>query len=61
MGRTDFSDQFQKIIICHKRIGNDFNVMQQSIGLVVNPIMVDNSAAPFNCALVIYMFTVMIH
>ena len=24
MGRTDFSDQFRKIIIRHKRIGNDF-------------------------------------
>ena len=27
MGRTDFSDQFRKIIICHKSIGYDFNVM----------------------------------
>ena len=27
MGRTDFSDQFQKIIIRHKRIGYDLNVM----------------------------------
>ena len=30
MGRTDFSDQFRKIIICHKRIGYDLNVMGQS-------------------------------
>ena len=30
MGRTDFSDQFRKIIICHKRIGYDLNVTQQS-------------------------------
>ena len=27
MGRTDFSDQFRKIIICHKRSGYDLNVM----------------------------------
>ena len=27
MGRTDFSDQFRKIIIRHKRIGYDLNVM----------------------------------
>ena len=25
MGRTDFSDQFRKIIICHKHIGYDLN------------------------------------
>ena len=27
IGRTDFSDKFRKIIICHKRIGYDLNVM----------------------------------
>ena len=46
MGRTDFSDQFPKIIIRHKRIGY---VMQQSACLVINPITVDNFAAFFNC------------
>ena len=30
MGRTDVSDQFRKIIIRHKRIGYDLNVMRQS-------------------------------
>ena len=30
MGRTHFSDQFRKIIICHKSIGYDLNVMRQS-------------------------------
>ena len=49
MGRTDFSDQFRKIIIRHKRIGYDLNVMRQSACLVVNPITVDNFAALFNC------------
>ena len=49
MGRTDFSDQFRKIIIRHKRIGYDLNVMRQSACLVVNPITVDNFAAFFNC------------
>ena len=52
MGRTDFSDQFQKIIIRHKRIGYDLNVMRQSACLVVNPIRVDNFAALFNSTLV---------
>ena len=28
MGRIDFSDQFRKMIIRHKRIGYDFNVMR---------------------------------
>ena len=49
MGRTDFSDQFRKIIIRHKRIGYDLNVMRQSACLVINPVIVDNFAAPFNC------------
>ena len=49
MGRTNFSDQFRKIIICHKRIGYDLNVMHQSLCLVINPITVDNFAALFNC------------
>ena len=30
MGKTDFSDQFRKIIIRHKRSGYDLNVMRQS-------------------------------
>ena len=48
MGRTDFSGQFRKIIICHKRIGYYLNVMRQSACLVINPITVDNFAALFN-------------
>ena len=47
MGRTDFSDQFRKNT--SKRIGCDLNVMRQSAWLVINPIMVDNFAALFNC------------
>ena len=49
MGRTDFSGQFRKIIIRHKRIGYDLNVMRQSTCLVINPITVGNFAALFNC------------
>ena len=47
MGRTDFSDHFRKIIICHNRIDYDLNVMRQSACLVVNPVTVDNFAALF--------------
>ena len=49
MGRTDFSDQFRKIIIRHKRIGYDLNVMRQSACLVINQNKVDNFAALFIC------------
>ena len=49
MGRTDSSDLFRKIIIRHKRIGYQLNVMRQSVCLVINPISVDNFAALFNC------------
>ena len=46
MGRTDFSDQFRKIKMHHKRTGYDLNV--QSACLVINPITVGNFAALFN-------------
>ena len=49
MGRTDFSYQFRKMIIRHKRIGHDLNVMRQSACLVINQITVDSFAALFNC------------
>ena len=49
MSRTDFSDQFRKIIIRHKRIGYDLNVMRQFACLVINSITLDNFAALFNC------------
>ena len=49
MGTPDFSDKFRKIIIRHKRIGYDLNVMRQSTCLVINPITVDNFCALFIC------------
>ena len=49
MGRTDFSDQFRKIIIRHKRIGYDLNVIRKFACVVINPITVDNFATLFNC------------
>ena len=42
MGKTDFSGQFRKIIMRHKRIGYGLNVMGQSASFVINPITVDN-------------------
>ena len=49
LGRSDFYDQFRKIIIRHKCIGYDSNVMRQSACLVINPITIANFAALFNC------------
>ena len=49
VGRADFSDQFQKIIVRYKRIGYNINIMQQSACLVFNPITVNNFASLFNC------------
>ena len=49
MGRTDLSDQFRKVILCHKRIGYNLNNMRQSAFLVINPITVDNYSALLNC------------
>ena len=50
-GRNAFSFQFrvQKNHIRYRRIGYNLKVMRQSACLVVNPIMVDNYAAFFNC------------
>ena len=49
MGKTDFSDQFRKVILCRKRIGYNLNSMRQYAYLVINPVRVDNFAALFNC------------
>ena len=46
VGTADFSDQFRKIIVHYKRIGN---IMRQSACLVFNPITVNNFASLFNC------------
>ena len=49
MGRTDFSDQFRKMIMRYKRFGYNLTVMRQSACLVIMPITVDSFAALFNC------------
>ena len=48
MGRANFSDEFRKTIILHKRISYDLIVMQQSACLVINQVTVDNFSALFN-------------
>ena len=44
-----FSFQFRKIITRYRRKGYNENVVRQSVCLVLNPIIVDNHAAIFNC------------
>ena len=48
-GKDWFSDQFRKIIIRHKRIGYNLNVMRQSACLVIYPFTVGIFAALFIC------------
>ena len=51
-GRSDFSDQFGKIIIRYKRIGYSINVIRQTACLVVTPMVtVNHCAVLFTCTL----------
>ena len=50
VGSNNFSAQFIKIISHYKKIGYNFNVLQQTACLVVNPIAVGNLVFRFNCA-----------
>ena len=47
--KTIMDDQFRKVIIRCKRSGYNLNVKRQSACLMINPITVDDFAAPFNC------------
>ena len=49
VGRADFSDSSEKIIVRYKRIGYNINIMRQSACLAFNPITVNNFALLFNC------------
>ena len=49
VGKSNFSEQFRKLINLYKRIGYSLDIMQQTACLVVNPIIVDCYASPFNC------------
>ena len=49
VGQTDLSDHFRKIIVRYKRIGYNMNVMRHTACLVINTVMANNFADPFNC------------
>ena len=49
VGKSNFSEQFRKLIDRYKRIGYSLDIMRQTACLVVNPIIVDGYASLFNC------------
>ena len=49
VGKSNFSEQFRKLINRYKRIGYILDIMRQIACLVVNPIIVDGYASLFNC------------
>ena len=49
VGRTDFYDQFRKIIMRYRHIGYNLNVLLQSACLGFNPTYVNNYSSLFKC------------
>ena len=49
VGKSNFSEQFRKLINRYKRIGYCLDIMRQTACLDVNPIIVDGYASLFNC------------
>ena len=49
VGKSNFSEQFRKLINRYKRIGYSLDIMRQTACLVVNPIIFDDYASFFNC------------
>ena len=49
VGKSNFSEQFRKLINRYKRISYSLDIMRQTACLVVNPIIVDGYATLFNC------------
>ena len=53
VGKSNFSEQFRKLINRYKRIGYNLDIMRQIACLVINPIIVDGYASLFNCTTVV--------
>ena len=54
VGKSNFSEQFRKLINRHRRIGYNLDIMRQTACLVVNPIIVDGYASLFNCTTAVW-------
>ena len=50
VGKSNFSEQFRKLINRYKRIGYNPYVMRQTACLVINPTSADGYVSLFNCA-----------
>ena len=53
VGKSNFSEQFRKLINRYKRIGYSLDIMRQTACLVINPIIVDGYALSLNCMTVL--------
>ena len=53
VGKSNFLDQFRKLINHYKRTGYSLDIMRQTACLVVNPIIVDGYASIFNCKMAV--------
>ena len=49
VGKSNFSEQFRKLINRYKRIGYSLDILRQTACLIINPIIVDGYASLFNC------------
>ena len=49
VGKSNFSEQFRKLINRYETIGYSLDIMRQTACLVVNPVIVDGNASLFNC------------
>ena len=57
VGKSNFAEQFRKLIKRYKRIGHNPYIMRQTACLVVNPITVDSNALLSNCTTVVGLQT----
>ena len=49
VGKSNFSEEFRKLINRYKRSGYSLDIIRQTACLVVNPIIVDGRASLFDC------------
>ena len=52
VGKSNFSDQFKKIIKRYMRVGYNLDIMRHSVYLVLNPITVYSYGFLYNCTTV---------
>ena len=53
VGKSNFSEQFRKLINLYKRTGYNPYIMRQTAYIVMNPIMAGDYASLFNCTTVV--------